>query len=213
MKTNNAKNCISSQRIAGFSLMEVLVAVFVLAVGVVSVAGLQVTAKRANFEAIQRSTATQLATEMIERMRANSTQLMTYNANGGGMSLTGTTLTAPPDCEAAACTPQQLANYDMSEFERALLGVAEQNGANNVGGLTLPIACITGPAPLAGPSAAPGNYTVTIAWRGLSRLTSPAAVSNCGFDPGVITQYDDPDSGAQDVFRRVLVMTTFIDVQ
>ncbi len=193
--------------------MEVLVAVFVLAVGIVSVAGLQFTAKRSNFEAIQRSTATQLATDMVERMRANSTMLMTYNANGGGMTLTGTTIATPPNCVAAACTAQQLATYDMSEFERSLLGVAEQNGGNNVGGLTLPMACITGPAPLPGPNPAPGNYTVTIVWRGLSRLTSPAAVSACGFNPGVITLYDDADTGAPDVYRRVLVMTTFIDVQ
>lgn len=213
MNRNSGKNFLPGERQAGFSLMEVLVAVFVLAVGVVGVAGIQISAKRANFEAIQRSTATQLATEMIERMRANSTQLMTYNANGGGVTLTGTTLPSPPDCQVAACTPQQLANYDMSEFERGLLGVFEQNSGNNVGGLTLPIACITGPAPLPGPNPAPGNYTVTIAWRGLSRLTSPVAMSTCGFDPGVITQYDDPDTGEQDVFRRVLVMTTFIDVQ
>lgn len=213
MKPSQSLHAFAARRQAGFSLMEVLVAVFVLAVGIVSVAGLQFTAKRANFEAIQRSTATQLATDMVERMRANSTQLMTYNGAGGGVTLTGTTIAAPPDCVAAACTSQQLATYDMAEFERSLLGVAEQSGGNNVGGLTLPIACITGPAPLPGPNSAPGNYTVTIAWRGLSRLTSPAAVSACGFNPGVITQYDDPDTGAQDVYRRVLVLTTFIDVQ
>lgn len=213
MKPSQTTQTPNVRRQAGFSLMEVLVAVFVLAVGIVSVAGLQFTSKRANFEAIQRTTATQLASDMVERMRANSTMLMTYNANGGGMTLTGTTITAPPDCIAAACTPQQLATYDMAEFERTLLGVAEQSGGNNVGGLTLPIACITGPAPLPGPNPAPGNYTITVVWRGLSRLVSPAAVSACGFDPGVITQYDDPDTGAQDVYRRVLVLTTFIDVQ
>jgi type IV pilus assembly protein PilV len=213
MKHTHPNHSLFGGTQAGFSLMEVLVAVFVLAVGIVSVAGLQFTAKRANFEAIQRSTATQLATDMVERMRANSTQLMTYNASGGGVTLTGTTVGTPPNCVAAACTPQQLATYDLSEFERALLGVAEQSGGNSVGGLTLPIACITGPAPLPGPNPAPGSYTLTIAWRGLSRMTSPAAVSACGFNPGVITQYDDADTGAQDVYRRVLVMTTFIDVQ
>ncbi len=213
MKQNFQIHSLVGGAQAGFSLMEVMVAVFVLAVGIVSVAGLQFTAKRGNFEAIQRSTATQLANDMVERMRANSTMLMTYNGNGGGVTLTGTTITSPPDCLSAACTPQQLANFDMSEFERALAGVAEQSGGNNVGGLTLPMACITGPAPLPGPNPAPGNYTIAIVWRGLSRMTSPAAVSACGFDPGVITQYDDADTGAQDVYRRVLVLTTFIDVQ
>ncbi len=213
MKQNFQIRSLVASSQAGFSLMEVMVAVFVLAVGIVSVAGLQFTSKRGNFEAIQRSTATQLANDMVERMRANSSMLMTYNGAGGGVTLTGTTITSPPDCVGASCTPQQLANFDLSEFERALAGIAEQSGGNNVGGLTLPMACITGPAPLPGPNPAPGNYTITVVWRGLSRMTSPAAVSACGFDPGVITQYDDPDTGAQDVYRRVLVLTTFIDVQ
>lgn len=38
-------------------------------------------------------------------------------------------------------------------------------------------------------------------------------MTNCGYDPGVITQYDDPETGDQDIYRRVLVLTTFIDVE
>ena len=187
--------------------MEVLVAVFVLAVGIVSIAGLQFTAKRSNFEGIQRTTAAMLATDLIERMRANPTELKSYNADGGGVTISGAPGAAPnPDCSAAACTPAQLATFDLWEFHRAIFGVTEQSGGVSVGGLTLPTACITGPAPLAGPVSAPGTYTVAIAWRGLTRLPNPV-ISTCGQGSG---NYDDPESAAVDVYRRVLVIDTFI---
>jgi type IV pilus assembly protein PilV len=195
---------------SGFSLMEVLVAVFVLAVGITGIAGLQFTAKRSNFEAIQRATAVMLATDLVERMRANSGQLLSYNASGNGTTLSGVpAATITPNCSTAVCTPAQLAAYDLWEFHRALVGVTEQSGGANVGGLSLPMACITGPVPLAGPASAPGDYTVTLAWRGLTQLPDPAGVSTCGQASG---NYNDPETGETDVYRRVLVLQTFLDI-
>ena len=55
----------------GFSLVEVMVALFVLSIAMLGIAGLQITSKRANFEAVQRTTATLLAQEFLERIRSN----------------------------------------------------------------------------------------------------------------------------------------------
>ena len=132
-----------------------LVSVFVLSIGVLGVAGLQVTAKRSNFEATQRVTAVALAQGIIERMRANSDQLGTYTNAGAGRTMNGTSMSAV-DC-TTDCGPVTLAQCDLYELEQAADGVAEQAGGNNVGGLALPTTCITGP------DGGPGTYSVAIA--------------------------------------------------
>lgn len=184
---------------AGFSLLEVLIAVFVLSIGLLGIAGLQHTSKRSNYEAVQRATATMLAEDIIERIRSNAGQMTVYTNNGAGRTLTGTTMGAT-DCAGAACDAATLALYDLYEFEQALIGVTEVSAANtNTGGLAFPTACIDGPAVV------PGEVTVAIAWRGLTRLANPI-ISTCGDATGL---YDD--GATANVFRRVLVLTTFID--
>jgi type IV pilus assembly protein PilV len=55
----------------GFSLMEVLIAMLVLAVGLLGVAALQANALKTNQSAYLRTQATFLAYDMIDRLRAN----------------------------------------------------------------------------------------------------------------------------------------------
>ena len=59
---------------AGFTLIEVLIAMLVLAVGLLGLAGLQATSLRNNQSAYNRSQATQLAYDLADRMRANFTE-------------------------------------------------------------------------------------------------------------------------------------------
>lgn len=187
------------RRCRGTSLMEVLVSVFVLSIGVLGVAGLQVTAKRSNFEATQRVTAAALAQDIVERMRSNSDELATYTNAGAGRTIDGATMTLV-DC-STDCVPSSLAQYDLYEFEQAANGIAEQQaGGNRVGGLTLPTTCISGP------NGGPGVYSVVIAWRGMTRLSNPATDA-CGSGSG---KYDTLGGTEADVYRRVLVMPVYI---
>lgn len=57
---------------SGFTLLEVMVAVFVLAIGLLGMAHLQVTTLKANQSASLKSQANILASDIIDRMRANS---------------------------------------------------------------------------------------------------------------------------------------------
>ncbi len=59
------------RRQTGFSLIEVLVAVLILAVGILGIAGLQVTSMQMNRSALFRIEALQFGNDMLDRMRAN----------------------------------------------------------------------------------------------------------------------------------------------
>lgn len=186
------------RRCRGATMMEVLVSVFVLSIGVLGVAGLQVTSKRSNFEATQRVTAAALAQDIVERMRSNPAELGTYTNAGAGRTIIGTSMPAV-DC-STDCGPITLAQYDLYELEQAANGVAEQSAGNNVGGLTLPTTCITGP------DGGPGVYSVAIAWRGMTKLSNPVTDA-CGGGSG---KYDSAGGTEIDVYRRILVMPVFI---
>lgn len=65
----------------GFSLIEVLVALFVLSVGLLGTAQLQIVSLRYGNESFQRSQAVALAYDMADRMRANEFGLANGNYN------------------------------------------------------------------------------------------------------------------------------------
>lgn len=61
----------------GATLIEVLVAMVVLAIGLLGLAGLQATSIQSNHSAYYRSQATILASDLADRMRANRTAALT----------------------------------------------------------------------------------------------------------------------------------------
>lgn len=178
----------------GFSLIEVLIALFVFAIGILTVAGLQIVSKRTNFEAVQRTTATYLAYDIIERMRANPDQLDVYvdDALGALRPAPGV------DCRTDTCTSTELADFDVWQWQQAIAGVAEQatigGVATSTGGLVNPTGCIEGIA-----AGGQGLYTVTIVWESVTELDS-ASDSLCG----------DGNYGADNDFRRIIQVATYI---
>ncbi len=99
-------------RARGFTLLEVLVAVFVLAIGLLGMAGLQVAGLRNNQSAYYRSQATQLAYDMADRMRANPVGLNNGNYNNQ--------VATNDDCAADACSAAQMAGYDLAQWSAEL---------------------------------------------------------------------------------------------
>lgn len=59
------------RRVAGFALLEVLVTLLILSVGLLGLAGLQAHSLRTNMSAYQRTQASVLAMDIVDRMRAN----------------------------------------------------------------------------------------------------------------------------------------------
>ncbi len=94
----------------GFTLLEVLIAVLVLSIGLLGLAGLQLTGLRNNHSANLRGQATQFAYNMVDRMRANPVGLAAALYNKPTPASTAACLTT------TGCTPTQLAQHDMFEW-------------------------------------------------------------------------------------------------
>jgi type IV pilus assembly protein PilV len=90
-----AVGAANTRQQSGVSLIEVLVAVVLLSIGLLGLAGLQASGMRVGQSSIHRSQAAQLAHDMIERMRANVADAGAYNL--------GLDDAAPACASAAAC--------------------------------------------------------------------------------------------------------------
>ena len=107
-----------SGRANGFTLLEVLVALVVLSIGLLGLAGLQVASLRYNHSAYLRSQATLLAYDILDRMRANRQEAL----SGAYTISLGTLPSAPTSCigNASNCTPPMLATDDLYQWETEL---------------------------------------------------------------------------------------------
>lgn len=181
----------------GFSLLELLIALVVFSVGLLAMAGLQSVSKQANFEAIQRTTAAQVASGLLEDIRTNGDAIDIYAA-AGEMGDGSRGNEPAPNCRGAStCNAAQKAAHDLWFWEQAIDGTLEERGGVAAGGLVLPTLCITGPA-----GSGAGMYEVIIVWRGGAELTNSANTA-CGTQTG--------NYGANNEFRRILRVSTYID--
>lgn len=181
----------------GFSLLELLIALIVFSVGLLAIAGLQTVSKQANFESIQRTTASQVAYALLEDMRTNGGAIDIYTAAGEMGNGSRGNEPAPNCRDGNGCNPAQKAAHDLWFWEQAIDGTLETNGGVAAGGLVLPTICITGPL-----DGGAGMYEVVVVWRGGAELTSTANVA-CGTLTG--------NYGAANEFRRILQVSTYID--
>jgi len=147
----------------GMTFIEVLVALFIIVTGILGAVAMQASAKKASFDAMQRSLASSLAQDIIERMRNNdSTTLANYAGTYGDGSA------AAQICdETNFCNETQLANHDVYEWEQALIG---ELVSNNAAGLIDATGCIT---------VAGNQVDVVISWEGREE-TADGGSEACG---------------------------------
>ena len=111
-------------RVSGFTLVEVLVAMFVLALGVVGAAATQVSSARLRQQAALESEAVQLAASLGARMRVNAAQMALPDASNPYLQFEydardGEPAPPPVQCFGVVdCNPAQLAAFDLYDTAR-----------------------------------------------------------------------------------------------
>lgn len=95
----------------GFSLMEVLVALLILAIGLLGLASLQTLSLKFNHQSYERTQATLLAYDILDRMRANPNGSYLQAIPGSDPGCTGTT---------ANCDADTMARHDLYHWSRAI---------------------------------------------------------------------------------------------
>jgi type IV pilus assembly protein PilV len=109
----------------GFTLVEVLVTVVILAVGLLGLAGLQAVSMRNNHSAYERTQAVQLAYDMADRVRANTEEQSNFDKLDGEAHASCTS--------TSGCNASEMAENDVYEWMLLVRGDDDVPGLLPVG--------------------------------------------------------------------------------
>lgn len=136
MLSNNSKNRTPGLQ-QGFSLVEVLIALVILSVGMLGIAGLYVQSMQAGRTSMFRHNAVTLAGDVADRIRANPRAGIAYQ--GGG---------ADNGCVGADCSEDEMAAHDI------MLWRAQADGSLPSGDVTV----------VFDDTVFPPEYTISVDW-------------------------------------------------
>ncbi|MBC5781660.1 type IV pilus modification protein PilV [Ramlibacter sp. USB13] len=142
----------------GFTLLETLVAMLIVAFGVLGYVGLQARTVVSTLEGYQRAQALVLVADIAQRINLNRHSAAAYVADDVGVD------------DPGACPATPVATRDLCQWAHLLRGAAEQQDGNKVGAITAARGCI---ASLGG-----DQYMVSVVWQGV-QATGPTPLA-CG---------------------------------
>lgn len=148
MNSRNSQHPLRARRQRGISIVESLVALVVIAVGMLGIAGLYLTSLQSSRSAKLRAQAVQLAGSIADRIRSNRNGATAYATARYGAG------PAEHDCEADRCTPAEIAEDDLAVW---LADIRESlPGADRVTGTVV----VTDRA-----RPQTDNYVISVTWR------------------------------------------------
>lgn len=170
----------------GFSLVEVMVTVFILAIALLGLAGLQARALTGEYESFSRGQAMLLVNDMADRMAANLAEVKTsttagtqYNqpsaVYGTGYSnpcITAANNTAQLQATCcAALTP--VSSRDLCEWDLALKGISQLSSSGSKAGTMADTrGCVF--------QYSTNVFEIDVVWRGRDATGSVASDITCG---------------------------------
>jgi len=162
---------------AGFTLIEVLVALAVLSIGLLGVAALQSKGQLYTRDAYTLTQATVQANQIIDKIRFNRVFARDDVITNGAAAGKGYVVSSKPggtvDCIASACSASDLRTYDLNEWYGELARVLPAGQGTIVA--TIPVAGVV-------------QYQITVSWEVPEGLR------------------DDPDDAATAVRQKRWVM-------
>lgn len=122
-------------RQSGFSLLEIVITLFIISIGILGLVIMQATGLNSNQRAYQRSQATILAYDMADRMRANTSAINNYLTS----FMVPTSATRQVGCiTTGVCSTADMAQNDLYEWNIALsTALPDSNGAITTNGAGL----------------------------------------------------------------------------
>ena len=100
----------------GIGLVEILVSLFILAIGVLGFSALQLKAIESSAEAMTKLQAMNLGRDLAERIRANSTAYSNYATKINAETQSTTAKSCVQNTETVPCsTPSDLSTYDAAQ--------------------------------------------------------------------------------------------------
>lgn len=172
-------------RSSGFSMIEVLVALMIIVLGLLGLAGLQVRMQQAEFESYQRAQALVLLQDIVDRIQLHrvTASCFRFTTGANGAPYLGANATATIACSASTSADNDEADAALNDWNDQLKGAAETKGTALVGAMVGARGCVSYDAASelldAGGTAMSGTgiYTVGVAWQGAIDTITPAV--NC----------------------------------
>ena len=149
------------RRASGFTLIDVLISLFILAFGMLALARVMAQSSLSEVEASQRSQAMTLAQDMAERINLNRKNAVAYVGSYSG--------TWGPD-GAVDCSAMNPVPKDACEWQNLLAGSTTLDARNAIGAPMAALGCVINPAPYI--------YVIAVAWQGMVPTTG--SDSTCG---------------------------------
>lgn len=159
----SSKIMIWRNKSAGATLLEVLIAMVVMAFGLLGLAGLQLRLQVSEIEAYQRSQALMLLQDMAHRMAGNHANADDYVVST--VTPVGVGAECPTDVSSQA-------KRDVREWCLALQGATETAEGANVGVMIGARGCIQ-------PTPGTSGYLVTVTWQGMAPQSPPPDSISC----------------------------------
>ena len=157
----------------GVVLLEVMIAIVILAVGLLGLAKLQASSRQMEMESYQRSQAVILLQDMVGRLSSNNKAAACYAITdpASGAPYLGNGAAAPANCGIGTAAQQLTAISDLNQWHQLLNGAAETDAGNLTGAMIGARGCIAF-------DAGANIYVVSVAWQGLLESSAPAGL-NC----------------------------------
>lgn len=171
----------------GFSMIEVLITLVVLAFGLLALINLQVKMHMNEVESYQRAQAVVLLQDMANRIQVNPNAAGQYSTGDDWLGIA-----SEVDCSAIV---DLTARADCTAWDGLLKGTAVVSAAgDDIGAMIGARGCVVEVQPRSNVDGAcsPGIYRISVAWQGLVQSTEPDEACAAG-------EYGDDDG-----YRRVV---------
>lgn len=149
----------------GFTLIEVLVTLLVLAIGLLGLAGMNARMLNSQFEAYQRAQAMLLVEDMASRIRSNPAAARSGNYGS----------TTEYGLNNEVCGTGYDVAKDLCEWNQALRGASVASGGSQLGSILGARGCIEN---ISTPASGQAVVRVTVAWQGMAPTVAPSLA--CG---------------------------------